>query len=103
MEMISMKKILTISTDHQLLELMESQISSLGFELDTIESGQDLLNKINAGRPDVLVVDFILGDENAAAVCHQISSGPDTHGLPIIILSDMPGIEHIAEKQAVLP
>lgn len=93
-----MKKILVISTDENLLSLLRSQVTALGFEISTIDTNQHLAEQVKLEKPAVLIIDFLLGDDNAAAVCHQITASPDTSDIPVVILSDMPGIEQTAAK-----
>jgi len=95
---IIMKHILAISTDAELLALLHRQLSDLGFHMTSANTREDLLAQVKIQRPDVLVLDFILGDSNAASVCHQVTSASDTCNIPVIILSDMPGIEQIGAK-----
>lgn len=93
-----MKKILVISADEHLLNLLRSQVAAAGFEIATIATHGHLAEQVKLEKPAVLVIDFLLGDDNAAAVCHQVTSSPDTSDIPVIILSDMPGIEQTAAK-----
>lgn len=93
-----MKRILAVSNDEQLLKLLYGQLTDLGFSLDTIAGNDDLVSQIKERNPDVLVIDFILGDENAAAVCHQITSDENMKDIPVIILSDLPGIDQLGAK-----
>jgi DNA-binding response OmpR family regulator len=93
-----MKKILAISNDEELLNLLNNKLTGIGFAMETMVSGDDMLNDIKNKYPDVLVVDFILGDANAAAICHQVTSAPELHQVAVIILSDMPGIDQLAAK-----
>jgi len=66
--------------------------------MDTMEAQNEMLEKIKSERPDILLIDFLLGDENAAAVCHQVTSDADMQNVPVIILSDFPGIDELAAK-----
>ena len=93
-----MKRILVVSDDQPLLQLLDERLGRLGFAMSTIVAQDGILEIIKSYSPDILLLDFILGDENAAAVCHQVTSGPDTRGLPVIILSDHPGLEQLAAK-----
>jgi DNA-binding NtrC family response regulator len=93
-----MKRILAVSNDEQLLTLLDNKLSDLGFAMETMEAQDDLLEKIKAEKPGILLIDFLLGDENAAAVCHQVTSDPDMRDVPVIILSDFPGIDELAAK-----
>lgn len=93
-----MKKILAVSNDQELLKSLNEKLSESGFSMETMEASDEMLQKIKAGKPDVLLIDFLLGDANAAAVCHQVTSDPDLHDVPVIILSDLPGIDELAAK-----
>jgi DNA-binding response OmpR family regulator len=93
-----MKRILAVSNDEQLLKLLHGQLTDLGFSLDTIAGNDDLVSQIKERNPDVLVIDFIFGDENAAAVCHKITSDENMKDIPVIILSDLPGIDQLGAK-----
>lgn len=94
----TMKRILAVSNDQELLVLLDQQLSNHGFTLETMEAQKEMLEKIKTEKPDVLLIDFLLGDENAAAVCHQVTSDPDMHNVPVVILSDFPGIDELAVK-----
>jgi len=93
-----MKKILVISTDEHLLSLLKSQVNALGLVISTIDTHDHLTDQIKLEKPAVLIIDFLLGADNAAAVCHQVTASPDTGDIPVIILSDMPGMEQTAAK-----
>jgi two-component system alkaline phosphatase synthesis response regulator PhoP len=93
-----MNEILAVSNDEQLLKLLHEQLTDLRFSLETMSGNGDMLAQIKHKKPDVLVIDFILGDENAAAVCHQVTADTNMKSIPVIILSDMPGMEQLGAK-----
>ena len=96
-----MKKILIVSNDQPLLQTLSHKLAALGFAMDTMEAQEEMLNRIKAEKPDALLIDFILGDANAAATCHQVTSDPDLRDLPVIVLSDLPGIDQLAAKLGI--
>jgi DNA-binding response OmpR family regulator len=93
-----MKKILIVSNDQALLQTLDNQLTALGFTMYTMEAQEEMLNRIIAEKPNILLIDFILGDANAAAVCHQVTSNPDLHNLQVVVLSDLPGIDQLAAR-----
>ncbi len=93
-----MKRILAISNDEQLLKLLHEHLTDLRVSLETISGHEKLLSQIKDRQPDLLVIDFVLGDENAAAICHQVTSDSTLQNIPIIILSDSPGIGQLGAK-----
>jgi len=96
-----MKKILIVSNDQPLLQKLNNQLTALGFAMDTMEAQEEMLSRIKTEKPDVLLIDFILGDANAAAVCHQVTSDPELRDLPVIILSDLQGLDQLAAKLGI--
>jgi DNA-binding NtrC family response regulator len=87
-----MKNVLAVSADETLLKSMRKNLSAFGFEVDTLRGAEHLFDKLHEGAVSVLVIDFILDDNNAAAICHKIKSDTTLRDLPIIILSDFKSI-----------
>ena len=93
-----MKRILLISTDATVQELLCANSSLLNAQVEVNECTQDLLQKIKQHKPDVLVIDFILNDENGGGLCHQVKSDPQLRDLPIVLLSEYTTIDRLATK-----
>jgi len=93
-----MRNILAVSADESLLKFISTNLSPFDFKVDGLGNAEYLLDKITADNPSVLVIDFILDDNNAAALCHKIKSNPLMRDLPIIILSDFKSIGPWAGK-----
>jgi DNA-binding response OmpR family regulator len=82
-----MKRILLISTDATVQELLCANSSLLNAEVEVNECTQDLLQKIKQHKPDVLVIDFILNDENGGGLCkthQQTTTKKKKHTTPTI-------------------
>jgi DNA-binding response OmpR family regulator len=93
-----MKTILVVSADEQLATMLRQELSVFGFRVETIVEPDHLFEKIREVDPYALVIDFILKDENAAALCHRIKSEEYTKDIHIIILSDSSQIEPFTTK-----
>jgi len=87
-----MKNILAVSADETLLKSLRKNLAIFGFEVDTLCGAEHLFDKLHEGEVSVLVIDFILDDNNAAAICHKIKSDALIREVPIIILSDFKSI-----------
>ncbi|TSD65012.1 response regulator [Inquilinus sp. KBS0705] len=70
----------------------------LNIELDVFSSSGDVLQEIRQRKPDLLVIDFILNDDNGGGLCHQVKSDMQLHELPIILLSEYTTLDRIASK-----
>ena len=93
-----MKKILLVSADGQFLTQLKEGLTQKGFEVDELAGHEHLFSRIKDIRPEVLVIDFIMEDENAAALCHKLKSDDATRGLQIIMLSEFEQMEQFTGK-----
>ena len=83
-----MRRILLVSTDGVVLNLLTKKFALIGIEIHTLAKPELLFKEIGIYQPDLLILDFILKDVNAGALCHQVTSNPETKNLPVIILSE---------------
>ena len=83
-----MKKILVVANDGRLLKNVKEGLTSLKFDVRTISGQDELFEHIGDFKPDLLVIDFMLGDMNAATLSHQVKSNDDTRELPVIVMTD---------------
>jgi CheY-like chemotaxis protein len=93
-----MRRILLISTDAAVQELLCANSSLLNADVEVNECTPDLLQKIKQRKPDVLVIDFILNNDNGGGLCHQVKSDPQLRDLPIVLLSEYTNINRMASK-----
>ncbi len=93
-----MTTILAVSTDSTLLQFLKEELTKQAYSVNTIEQPDDLFQKISKKAPFILIIDFFLHNDNAAALCHQLKSDPSTRDIHIIILSEDERIEPFNEK-----
>jgi CheY-like chemotaxis protein len=93
-----MSRILLISTDAVLSDVLSKQFSLLGYEILSSSEPENLFKVISGFQPDLLIIDFILNEENGGALCHQVTSNPDTQLLPVVLLSDMSEVDRFSNK-----
>jgi DNA-binding response OmpR family regulator len=78
------RRILLVDDDPSLLVVLAEQLSDDGFEVATARDGQEAVRRLEAGWPDLIVLDLMMPRIDGLALAHQIKSGAD---LPIIVLS----------------
>jgi len=84
------KRLLILDNDTDLLEVMQEVFVYEGFDVTTIPSTEDILTEINTHKPDVVMLDYILGGMTGGDICHEIKSNETTRDLPVIIVSAYP-------------
>jgi DNA-binding NtrC family response regulator len=93
-----MKKVLLISTDTAVLDFFKTHLVLLDMNVFTLKPSQNLLSDISQNRPDLLVIDFLLNNDNGGGLCHQIKCDGQLHDLPVILLCEYATLDRAASK-----
>ena len=78
-------KILIIEDDKWFAESVSSNL--VGHSLKIADSPETAITIIDKWKPDLLLLDIILGTTNGLALLYELQSYTDTRQLPIIIIS----------------
>ena len=69
--------------------LLTKALAPLGHKITIAKDGAEAEEKIQAGHPDLVILDIIMPGMNGFQLCRSIRSDPDLAGLPIIIVTAM--------------
>jgi DNA-binding response OmpR family regulator len=91
-----LKRILVIENDIDTLEMVGFLLGDRGFEVI------QLVNKISIRdiivlNPDLVIIDYLLGDGYGDELCLEIKSNPLTNQIPVILFSASHHLEQIAK------
>ncbi|MGD0248893.1 MAG: response regulator transcription factor [Candidatus Limnocylindrales bacterium] len=78
------RRILLVDDDPSLLVVLAEQLSDDGFEVATARDGQEALRRLDAGWPDLILLDLMMPRLDGLALARRIKADAD---LPIIVLS----------------
>jgi DNA-binding response OmpR family regulator len=78
------RRILIVDDDASLLVVLAEQLHDDGYEVATARDGQEALRRLDAGWPDLILLDLMMPRVDGLALARQIKAGAD---LPIIVLS----------------
>jgi len=93
-----MKNVLLISPDTGLADSVRANLLSLNIALNVLPSSDNVFTHLRNNRPDLVMIDFILQDINGGGLCHQIKCDPELHDLPVVLLSEFPGLKRFSTK-----
>ena len=80
-----MGKLIYIADDEKnIRELIQHFLVKEGFETETFETGDALLETFREKPADMIVLDIMMPGRNGLTICHEIR---ETHNVPIIIVS----------------
>jgi two-component system, OmpR family, response regulator len=65
-------RVLIVEDDHELRSVLRRGLAEEGFESDSVGSGAELLSRVEADTPDVLIVDIGLPDADGRDLCQAL-------------------------------
>jgi DNA-binding response OmpR family regulator len=78
------RRILLVDDDTSLLVVLAEQLRDDGYDVATARDGQEALRRLEAGWPDLILLDLMMPRVDGLALARQIKADAD---LPIIVLS----------------
>jgi len=87
--MIQRKRILLVDDDRDFVEATTAVLESV-CEVDVAYGGVEAMAKARAARPDLILLDVIMPDEDGFAVCDQLKADPHLADVPVIMLTSLP-------------
>lgn len=93
-----MKRVLIIDADTDFLVDLRQKLSAYNFDVRTVSDPGNIFDLIYQHEPDLLLVNYILNEGNGGTISHQIKTSPDTHDIPVIMMSDYSDLCHLWKK-----
>ncbi len=82
-----MHRILIADDNDANRELLEAYLINIDCELETSVDGQDTLEKIEAFKPDLVLLDVMMPKLSGFEVCRQIKDNPETSRIMILMVT----------------
>ena len=80
-------KLLIVDDDPALLTLMDRSLSSLGYEVTTLNEPRRFWSALKHNRPDLLLLDIEMPDINGIELCQMIRADPQWNKIPVLFLT----------------
>lgn len=88
---MSSARILIVDDERPLAEMMADVMADAGFSPRIVDSGRAALAAIAQDRPDLILLDVHMPEEDGFAVASTLKNDPQTATIPIIMLSAQAG------------
>jgi two-component system phosphate regulon response regulator PhoB len=79
--------ILVVEDEAPLLTLLRYNLEKGGFRVEEAADGQEALLRLSEGKPDLVLLDWMLPALSGLEVCRQIRRRPATRDLPVIMVT----------------
>ena len=78
-------KLLVVDNDRNLVEMLTGWLKTLGYEVHRAYTGKQAMREWGEHQPDLIILDPLLNDVDALAMCREMRS---EHDALVIVLTD---------------
>lgn len=82
-------KILIIDDDPDFVEATRIVLENKNYQVLAAYDGKEGMEKVRGERPDLVILDIIMPQEDGFKVCEEIKADPDLAKIPVIILTSL--------------
>jgi response regulator RpfG family c-di-GMP phosphodiesterase len=93
-------RLLLVDDDAGLRALVRTTFEVVDLQVDEAEDAREARRRIQARRPDVIVLDVLMPGESGLDLCRALKSDPATAAIPIVLLSGSDGGSLVAADAA---
>ncbi len=87
------RTILVVDDSALVAEAVKSKLEASNYDVSLAYSGEEALDKIKEAIPDLMILDVYMPGIDGFEVCRRLREDPDTHTLPIVMLSSRGNIK----------
>ena len=90
-----MKKILVVDDDDDVLETIQLILEIGGYDVEPLNDAQLIFDRISDFKPDLVLLDVVLGKIDGRVICSQIKNHNETNRIPILMMSGLYDLKEI--------
>jgi len=84
---VNMPKIYAVDDEEDIREILSVNLKKNGYDIRTFSSSFDLINELKTSRPDLFILDIMMGGMDGLDLCKMIRSSSELKNIPILFLS----------------
>jgi two-component system phosphate regulon response regulator PhoB len=81
------EKILVVEDEEDILDLIAYHLQKEGYVALKATTGEAALERLPAGRPDLVILDLMLPGMDGLEVCRRMKADPQTREIPIVMVT----------------
>ncbi len=82
-------KILLVDDDRDFVEATKIILESVPYQVAVAYDGSEALAKVRAEKPDLIILDIIMPQEDGFKVCRALKEDPQLARIPVIMLTSL--------------
>jgi DNA-binding response OmpR family regulator len=80
-------RLLVVEDDPDIANLLKHSLTRAGFAVDVLHSGSEVVSRVRADMPDLVLLDLMLPGLDGLEICRNLRSDPRTAAIAIIMLT----------------
>jgi len=84
---MAQKRILIVDDEPHITELIRVNLDAAGYDVTCAANGREAIERIDAARPDLLIVDVMMPEMDGWELCKTIKDDPEMDGIRLIMLT----------------
>jgi DNA-binding response OmpR family regulator len=80
-------KILLVDDEEDFLQLMSAMLRNNGFDVYSVSDINEVFTLIKSFKPDIILLDVKLGNQDGREICTQIKGNPETKNIKVLLHS----------------
>ena len=80
-------RILVVDDSTAAVELLETLLSPMGYDVIAACSGPDALRRAEESKPDLVLLDIVMPGMDGYEVCRRLRAGGQTHFVPVVMMT----------------
>jgi two-component system, OmpR family, alkaline phosphatase synthesis response regulator PhoP len=84
---MAIPKLLVVDDEEDILELLRFNLSSEGFHVVCVATGEEALEKVRSELPDLVLLDLMLPGIDGLEVARRLKNQPGTREIPVVMLT----------------
>lgn len=93
------KRILAVDDDNDIVDIIKIILEDEGYEVATLTNGRDVLKMIQVDRPDLILLDVMLGGIDGRDICKAIKSDDQLRDIPVVMISASHNLHNLLTEQ----
>ena len=81
------KRILLVEDEKNIILGVRTCLDAVGYEVEVAENGEEAMELIEQGHPDLILLDLMLPKVNGYEVLESLKTDPGTGSIPVVVLT----------------
>ena len=94
-----MKRILVVDDDDDVLETIQLILEIGGYDIEPLNNAELVFDSINDFKPDLILLDVVLGKIDGRVICSQVKSNLETKHIPVLMMSGLYDLKEIQDLE----